>query len=158
MEPVGMSSGLLTLTAFAFQSSKTLYELISSFQNHGRNVRQLKEEVEALNGVLGSLHHTLHQSELDLSALELPLQRCGRACQEFAEVIEKCTTRSKGPRTSFRDWFRISYMGKDIAGFASLVAGYKATIIIALGDANMYGLNSPSEPGTMLTHTDAQQQ
>ena len=137
MDPIGISSGLLTLTAFAFQSSKTLYRLVSSFENHGRYVRQLKDEVEALNSVLGTLHDTIDQNELDLSALELPLRSCGTACQEFAEVIEQCSARSKGSRTSFRDWFRISYMGKDIAGFTSVVAGYKATITIALCDANM---------------------
>ena len=132
MDLIGTHFGLLTSTAIAFQSSKALYQQLSSFRNDGRNVQRLKEEVKAVNDVLGSLHHTLDQNKLDLSDLELPVRRCGMACQEFAKIIEK-----RNAQPSFRDWFKISYKGMDVAGFTSLVAGYKATIIIALGDANL---------------------
>ena len=137
MDPIGISSGLLTLTGFALQSSRTLYDLINSFQHHGRYVRQLKDELEALGTVLGSLHETIDQDVLDLSALEIPLRHCGKACEEFTKLINKSTSRSGGQKTSFRDWVKISYIGKDIAGFTGLLAGYKSTITIALGDANM---------------------
>ena len=136
-EPIGVASGALALTVFAFQSSKTLCELISSFKNYGRNVYNLKRELEALTIVLGSLHETVEDGTVDLSSLELPLSHCGKACKEFAAVINKCTAHTKESRASFRDWFRLSYMGKDISTFTNLVAGYKATITIALGDSNM---------------------
>ena len=136
-EPIGVTSGVLALTAFAFQSSKTLYQLFHSFQHHGSKVQQLKDELQALTGVLESLQATLEAATMDMSSLKLPLLRCGKACQEFAEIVQKCTAHSKGPRTSFRDWVKLNYMGKDVAGFTTLMASYKATIMIALGDANM---------------------
>ncbi len=136
-DPISLGSGLLTLVVFALQSSKTLYQAFESFQNHGRTVRELKEELMALNEVLQSLQATVDQTDTRLSALKLPLLSCGKACAEFAAVIARCTLHYNGSRKSFRDWARLSYMGKDIVGFRSLMAGYKSTITIALGDANM---------------------
>jgi hypothetical protein len=131
------ASAILTLVVFAFQSSKSLYEAVSSFQTNQRNVRELNEELEALNEVLESLRQAAATMDIDFSSLELPLRRCGRACEDFKGVIEKCTEHSGGSRTSFRDWARLRYMGDDITGFKNVLASYKSTIIIALGDANV---------------------
>lgn len=137
-EPIGVAAGLLGLATFAFQSSVALYKTVQSFQFHPKRVRDLKEELEALSGVLGSLTEMASATtDVDLSALDLPLQRCGNACKDFEQEIIKCSSRSGVSRTSFRDWTRLKYMGDDIDGFKQLLAGYKSTIIIALTDANL---------------------
>ncbi|KAF4620150.1 hypothetical protein G7Y89_g14671 [Cudoniella acicularis] len=136
-DPIGIASGLLALAVFAFQSSTQLYQLVESFQNNQRVVRELKEELEALNGVLRSLQETAASTDADLTSLKLPLLRCGNACRDFEAVILKCTAHSSGSKTSFRDWARLKYMGDDIVGFKTMLTGYKSTISIALGDANM---------------------
>jgi Fungal N-terminal domain of STAND proteins len=125
----------LTLVVSALQSSKSLYQAFDSLQYNGRTVRELKEELVALNEVLQLLQETVNRTDTGLSALELPLSSCAEACAEFAVVVARCTTERS--RSSFRDWARLSYLGKDIAGFRLLVAGYKSTITIALADANM---------------------
>jgi hypothetical protein len=137
-EPIGMASGLLALSGFAFQATITLYKMVQSFQFHPKQIRDLEEELEALSGVLGSLTQTVSATiDVDLSALELPLLRCGNACKEFEQEIIKCSSRSGGNRTSFRDWAKLRYMGDNIDGFRQLLAGYKSTINIALTDANL---------------------
>ncbi|KAI3326534.1 hypothetical protein HD806DRAFT_487509 [Xylariaceae sp. AK1471] len=137
-ETIGLASGLLALSTFAFQSSITLYKTVQSFQFHPKYVRELNEELEALNGVLCSLSDTITASiDVDLSALKLPLLSCGRACNEFEQLIIKCSSRSGGSRTSFRDWAKVQYMGDNIDGFKRMLAGYKSTINIALTDANL---------------------
>ncbi|KAF2176781.1 hypothetical protein K469DRAFT_645268 [Zopfia rhizophila CBS 207.26] len=136
-EPIGIASGLLTLVGFALQCSKSLYQAIESFQSNHRTIRQLKEELDALYEVLHSLHEVIAAGDTGLSSLKLPLLRCGKACKEFEEVIAKCTAHSGGPRTSFRDWAKLMYMGNDIVGFKNMLASYKSTIAIALGDANI---------------------
>jgi hypothetical protein len=141
-EPIGITSGLLTLATVAFQSSVALYQTIESFQSHLTRVRGLLEETEALTGVLQSLTETIRTTDLDLSALELPLRRCGSACTEFGQELIKCSARSGGSRTSFRDWAKLRYMGDNIDGFRQLVAGYKSTIVIALTDATWYVIAS----------------
>jgi len=137
-EPIGLASGLLTLATFAFQSSIALFKTVQSYQFHPKRVRDLSEEVDALSAVLGSLTETVSATtDVDLSALHLPLLRCGNACKEFEQEIIKCSSRSGGSRTSFRDWAKLSYMGDNIDGFRQLLAGYKSTITIALTDANL---------------------
>jgi hypothetical protein len=137
-ETVGLASGLLALATFAFQSSITLFNIVQSFQSHPKRVRDLLEELEALSGVLGPLTETISATtDVDLSALGLPLLRCGKSCKEFEQEIMKCSSRSGSTRTSFRDWARIRYMGEDMDGFRRLLAGYKLTINIALTDANL---------------------
>jgi hypothetical protein len=59
VEPIGITSGLLTLATFAFQSSITLFRTIQSFQSHLTRVRGVLEELEALAGVLRSLTETI---------------------------------------------------------------------------------------------------
>jgi len=136
-DPLSIASGVLTLTVFAFQSSRALYQTVASLQNNQRTVRQLKEELEALSGALEALQETINNVDIDLAILRLPLLRCGKACEEFEALIVKCTAHSSGSKTSFRDWAKLKYMGEDIVGFKNMLAGYKSTIIIALGDANM---------------------
>lgn len=137
-EAIGVVSGLLTLASFAFQSSTELYQMIQSFRSHPKDVRDLEEELEALCGVLAQLTDTINATtELDLSSLDLPLRRCGNACKEFKQELEKCSSRSSASRTSFRDWAKLKYMGENIDNFRRLLAGYKITICIALADANL---------------------
>jgi len=137
-EPIGLASGLMALAGFAFQASITLYQTVKSFQFHPKQLRDLEQELEALSGVLSSLTETVSATTgVDLSALDLPLLRCGNACKEFEQEIMKCSSRSGGNRTSFRDWAKLRYMGDNIDGFRQLLAGYKSTINIALTDASL---------------------
>jgi hypothetical protein len=137
-EAIGLASGLLALTVFAFQSSVSLSQVVDSFQSNKKIIRELKEELEALSGVLQSLEQAAADNGQYLSSLSLPLLRCGKACKDFEEVIVKCTAHSGGSRTSFRDWAKLKYMGDDIAGFKDMLAGYKSTINIAFAGANLY--------------------
>ncbi|KAH7370315.1 hypothetical protein BKA65DRAFT_488158 [Rhexocercosporidium sp. MPI-PUGE-AT-0058] len=90
-EPISLASGLLALAGFAFQASITLYQTVQSFKFHPKQLRDLKEELEALSGVLGSLTETVSATtDVDLSALDLPLLRCGNACKEFGQEIMSC--------------------------------------------------------------------
>jgi hypothetical protein len=43
---------VLALAVFAFPSSQVLYKIVVSFQSSQRAVRELKEELEVLNGAL----------------------------------------------------------------------------------------------------------
>ncbi|KAL4781665.1 hypothetical protein BJX76DRAFT_10180 [Aspergillus varians] len=137
-DPIGVASGLLALTTFAFQSSLSLCDMVKTFRSHPARVRDLLDELEALSGVLGPLVERVEATkDMELSVLNLPLLRCGNACKEFEQEIMKCASRSSATRTSFRDWAKLRYMGDDIDGFRRVLAAYKLTINIALTDANL---------------------
>jgi hypothetical protein len=137
-EPIGIAAGIVALTSFAFTSSISLYQTVESFRANQKNIRELKEELEALNRILEDLQVAAAKDSTHLERLNVPLLRCGKACSEFEAVIIKCTAHYKGSRTSFRDWLSLQYMGSDIAGFKNMLAGYKSTISIALGVANLF--------------------
>lgn len=136
-DPVSVAAGIVGLTAFAIQSSKALYDTIEKIKNNGRNVRELKEELTALSSVLKSLEETLAISEVDFGALQPPLLRCGRLCQEYSVLIGKCSAHAGSGRFSLRDFLMSTYKNKDIIELRALLAAYKSTIAIALADANM---------------------
>jgi hypothetical protein len=137
-QSINLSSGLLPLATFAFQSSITLYNTIQNFEFRPKLVRDLTEELEALRDVLSLLTENISApTDVDLSTLESSLLRCGNSCKDFEQEIWKFSLRSGGSRTSFRDWAKLRYMGEDIDWFRRLLAGYKSTIIIALTDANL---------------------
>lgn len=138
-DPIGIASGALALATFAFKSSVSLFQAIQSFQNNKREIRELREELEALNKAVESLKQLASEDETRFEGLRLPLLRCGRACTDFEQVIADCTKHSREAKTSFRDWAKLQYMGSDIAGFKNMLAGYKATISIAVADVNLYG-------------------
>ncbi|KAJ5235401.1 uncharacterized protein N7469_004569 [Penicillium citrinum] len=137
-EPIGLASGILTLATFALQCSVSLYETVDSYRSHPKRVRDLLGELGALSDVLNGLVDLVQsKSGVDLSVLDLPLLRCGNVCKEFQQEVLDCASRSNSSRTSFRDWARLTYMGNNIDDFRDLLAGYKATINIALTDANL---------------------
>ena len=135
-DPISISSGILALTSFAFQSSGSLCQAVTSLQSNQRTVRELKEELDDLNEVLHELQKMVISGGVDLSLLQLPLLRCGNACKDFKAIIDKCATHSES-KTSIRDWAKLKYRGDDMGGFKNLLAGYKSTIMIALANANM---------------------
>jgi hypothetical protein len=136
-DPLSAASGIVALVTFALQSSKILYDTVVSFQKLPKFIQDLKDEVEALNEVLQTLQRTVAGSDVDLTALELPLRQCGKACKDFAASIAKCSKHTTASRSSFRDWAKLRYLGDDIIGFQKMLAGYKATITIALANINM---------------------
>jgi hypothetical protein len=137
VDPIGAASGIVALVTFALQSSKLLYKTVASFQKLPKFVEDLKNELEALNGVLQTLQGTVSSSDVDLTALELPLRQCGKACKDFDALIAKCFRHATDSKRSFRDWARLQYLGDDVIGFQKMMAGYKSTIIIALSNVNM---------------------
>lgn len=139
-ESIGITSGLLALATFAFQSSLSLYQIIQSLRSYQRVIRELKQELKTLHGGLHSLQQAVTNDSADLASLELPLLCCGKACKDLEVVIMKRTANPSESRTSIREWAAWKYMGNDIAKFTALLAVYKSTISIALADANLYTL------------------
>ena len=136
-DPVSISSGIVALATFAYQSSKSLHQLIQSFRNHTKTIRELGDELTTLDQALVSLGETVSEDVDGLSALKIPLLRCGHACKEFQEVVTSCSRHSGQSRASFRDWAKLQYMGDDISSFKNMISGYKATICVALGNVNL---------------------
>jgi hypothetical protein len=137
-DPISIASGLLALVIFAHKSCLTLHTTIQSFKSQPKRVRDLMDELKELMGVLQSLTDTVKsEKDVNLSALDQPLRRCGSACDEFLQELQKCCSRSGGDRQSFRDWAKLRYMGDNIDDFKVSLAAYKSTITIALTEVQL---------------------
>lgn len=136
-EVLGSLSAIMSLATLALQSSITLYQTVQSLQSRDKVIRELRQEVEALQAVLQALHGSIYSFEVDLTALTQPLMRCSNACNEFNTLLMKFAPQSIGERSRKRDWLRMKYMGEDITGFKNMLASYKSTISLALAYANL---------------------
>ncbi|KAI1070684.1 hypothetical protein LB507_006699 [Fusarium sp. FIESC RH6] len=137
-DPLSVASGVIAIVTATLQSSKLLYETIQSFRNHQTAVSDLVRELKALESVLRSLQDHVRTDDRAFLPLKFPLMQCRQACADFQTLVEQNSKRSRDKaRTSFRDWAKLMYMNGDIVSFKELLAGYKATITIALADANL---------------------
>ena len=138
-DPLSVTASVLAVAGFALKSSLVLHATIRGFQSQNKDARALKAEVGDLSGVLESLLETVaNNPTLDFKALEVPLQRCGNACDEYGKLITRCTKHSsEGSRPSVRDWITQKYLQGDINDFKAMLATYKSTINIALANANL---------------------
>ncbi|KAH7176249.1 hypothetical protein EDB81DRAFT_836346 [Dactylonectria macrodidyma] len=138
MDPVSVTTSVLAVGGFALTASTTLHNIIRSYQSQNKDARALKAEVNDLTVVLGLLLETIaNNPTLDFKGLELPLQRCGTVCEDYAKVIARCTKHSDGSRPSARDWITQKYLQGDINDFRTMLTTYKSTINIALANANL---------------------
>ncbi|KAM5355045.1 hypothetical protein ACJ41O_001691 [Fusarium nematophilum] len=138
MEPFSTSASVIAVAGFALKASTTLYGIIRGYQSQNKDARALKSEVNDLNVVLELLLETVSSNPtLDFKGLELPLQRCGDACEDYAKLIARCTKHSDGSRPSVRDWITQKYLQGDINDFKAMLETYKSTINIALANANL---------------------
>lgn len=156
-EAVGLASGVLTLSVFAFKSGTKLYNTIKTFDSLPYQVRELLTELVSLTAVLKKLSEVGSLDlEVDLSALTSTLQQCTRSCNGVETELLTYCSRSGIDRASFRDWLKLKCSGGGgIEGFRQQLIGYKATITVALSFANLYVFyppHNPQEPAELMTH------
>ena len=135
---IGLSSGFGSLVSLTVESSTALCRTIKSLQNKETAVLELRNEAEDLDSVLRTLEGSMENMVAEVEILRQPLTRCQNTCRDFKRLINESTKHSTEERTSIWDWLRLRYMGEDIKGFKSMLAGYKSTITIALMFNNMY--------------------
>ncbi|KAJ5088693.1 hypothetical protein N7456_012309 [Penicillium angulare] len=137
-ELVGTVSAVLSLAIFAFDTSKTLHDAVTSFKSQRKAIKDLQLDLESLNSILGSVQR-LAEDTRDVQKLEplrQPLNCCLKACQEMNNMLQSCQSHSKGEHDSIRDWLRMKYNEKSFDEMKQQIASYKATLNICLGAIN----------------------
>jgi DNA mismatch repair ATPase MutS len=138
-EAVGLASAILGLTIFAYDTSKSLYEAVSSFRTQRKTVKDLQDELNSLTTILGSIRTYAEGLEevQRLEPLRKPLERCLTICQEMRESLEACTKHSAEGRGSVRDWLNMRYHGKSFEDIRKQLSSYKSTLSITFASINM---------------------
>lgn len=138
-EAVGFVSALLSLTILAYDTSKSLYEVVSSFRSQRKAIKDLQIELSSLVTILRSIRTHAEDSEevRKLEPLRQPLEYCSTICQEMHGMLEACTKHAAQGRDSVRDWLNMRYHEKSFEDMKQRLASYKSTLSIAFESINM---------------------
>ena len=138
-DPLSLTSAIVGLVPISYQAARALRDTIESFKKHPRQIRDLLNELEDLINILEELESIVHAPEgVHLGLLKAPLRRCNSACKEFQQTLIACKGRNDGgTQSDFSGWLKIQWKGNDINEFKNRLAGYKATIAIAIAGANL---------------------
>ncbi|KAJ3496184.1 hypothetical protein NLG97_g2847 [Lecanicillium saksenae] len=139
MDPVSLTCSAITLTTFALSASIQLTTALRGLQGHDKRTIALKRELIDLAAVLESLQQTIESNPaIDFDALKSPLHRCGTACKEYGELVARFSKHSGGSKLgNIADWAKQKYLQGDVTDFKDMLAGYKATINIAIANVNI---------------------
>jgi hypothetical protein len=140
MAGIGEASSILALTIFAFQSSKSLYDAVSSFKSQRKAIKDVQTDLGSLVTVLDLIRQQAQGSQDGdkFEPLRDPLQCCQAICQEMQEMLDVCTSHAKDGRDSVRDWLNMQYRAKSFTDMKQRLASYKSTLSIAFALINMY--------------------
>jgi len=145
-EAVGLTASIIAIAALAYQSSKTLYELLDGIRNAPKTLQGLNEDLSAISHLLKSIKSAMEDSSDDsfsdgvkkcLEEVKPALTGCGKTCHEFKEKMGKIMSHSDEKHTSKRDRIKLQFEEKDILAFRYRLGSYKATLNIALSLASL---------------------
>lgn len=133
MDPVTIFS----LVTLCISSSASLYKAVDAIKSRKQDVRHLKKEVGDLNIVLQALAKNLEETTENFEILRLILEQCGRACKDFEEKVLDKLGKTESPLKDVKAFARLQLLGGSVNSFRKLIGSYKATLTIALADANL---------------------
>ncbi|KAL2802137.1 hypothetical protein BJX63DRAFT_438159 [Aspergillus granulosus] len=141
--PPSLDSDLPTLSIFALEASIALYSTTKRYQLPPKNARDLSKDIETLIDSLSPLREVISTfADTDFAVLKFPLLRCGTACNEFEQEIQKCLPFSDDGNSDHRGWAKLKYIGGGINDFKDLLSGYGSTFRLALADVHLRSQSS----------------
>ncbi|KOS37185.1 hypothetical protein ACN38_g12038 [Penicillium nordicum] len=93
-------------------------------------LKELIETPKALGEVCSPTSEALDTTVFDFSKLEIPLNICGKACEEFQQKIKQSSSTSGS--NDIRYWNELQIMGDNVDHFQQLLCGYKMAFSIVL--------------------------
>ncbi|OJJ33443.1 hypothetical protein ASPWEDRAFT_30519 [Aspergillus wentii DTO 134E9] len=138
-EAIGLASSILGLAVFAYDTSKSLYEAISSYKSQRKTIRDLQTDISSLVTILESIQTQARDSQDDkrLKPLQQPLECCLETCQEMRKALDMCTKHSGEGQNSIQDWLKMRYHEKSFEDMKQRLASYKSTLSITFDAINI---------------------
>lgn len=145
-EGLGVAAAIIGVATLAYQSSKSLYELISTIREAPATLQELGADLSALQQLLGSLEAKLKDTpdtslseglKYCLEETKPCLEGCAKACKDFRTKLSEIMSHSTQGHTSRRDKVKLHFQEQDILVFRYRIASWKATLSIALELASL---------------------
>ncbi|KAL4733494.1 hypothetical protein BDV11DRAFT_210170 [Aspergillus similis] len=141
-DPLSITASMLAVITAAVESVKSLHSTVKRFKDRDKTLRRLRNELEDLTNILGSLGDVINADMPMLALLQGPVERCSQLCREFEQAMEVFGRKSA---TGFRDWAKMEFMKGDINEFIDNIAGYQSTINVGLGTITIINLEDERE-------------
>jgi hypothetical protein len=117
-----------------FIEIRSFHQMVKSSEIKGQDLLNelggLIETLKALGEVFNPTSEVLDTSVFDFSKLEIPLNICGKASEEFQQKIKQSSSTSGS--NDMRYWNEIKIMGDNVDHFQQLLCGYKMAFTIFL--------------------------
>jgi archaellum component FlaC len=137
MDPFSLVVGTLTLVQLCIKSGSVLHDAINSIKTNNQEIRLFLAEIESLIKVLQALERNVKQDADTFKSLDFVLEQCTSACDNLNKTVVKAFGDSKQQFEGMKVWIRLKRHAGDIEAFKKLVDSYKATLTIAVADANL---------------------
>ena len=147
-DPLSVIASVVSIAGFALHSARRLKDVIDGIQGAPRAVQAVSSDLQAVSGVLDTLHRLLGQTksrkrvspmELELvTILQLPLHNCVSTCKEIDDAIKphiKPTSQAKGSRWSKLAWY---WREKDMLALQTKLMTSKSSLEMAIAVTTMW--------------------
>ncbi|KAL2837298.1 hypothetical protein BJY01DRAFT_221144 [Aspergillus pseudoustus] len=125
------------LFAFASNAISVLSSTTQNIQPHTKSVTSLLIQLEAIVKVIYELEEAVQtKTDIDLSALRLPISYCGTVCEQFNDQVQHQLAHFNNDSERLRGWVRLRYMGGGVDDTKELLSVCDLTLSISL--ANMH--------------------
>jgi hypothetical protein len=123
----------------ALNSVIALSNIINEFSYRPKRIRNLLEELGALDNIISSIVTLTANSTTnnDHPIIDPILAQCHERCEGYARELKKLTLRPGDDRITFRGWARLLYKGVDINGFTEMLAMNRSIFLMWLANVSM---------------------
>jgi archaellum component FlaC len=137
MDPFSLVIGTLTLVQLCIKSSALLYDAVNSIKTKNQEIKLFVAEIKSLIDVLQALEQNVEKDANTFGSLNCVLEQCQYACDNLNKAVAKASGDSKQQFEGIKIWIRLKRHEGDIEAFKKLIDSYKATLTIAIADANL---------------------
>lgn len=138
-DPLSITTAILGITATVFKSGKTLHDLISSYKELPRNIRDLRDDLKSLCDVLTRVqtYAEHHASDSRIESLRGPLQSSLTICSDLNESWNECMKTSKTGEHSFRAWMRMKWRDKTFNDMKNRLESYRSVLSLSFASISL---------------------
>lgn len=148
MDPFSIAVGALGITDFALSSIDQLRKTISSLTEAQDVVQDISSNLEAIQRPLTALQEfkfpdgpscTAAKEDLKKTGVAEAVNKCGQACTEFNEKLNKWTKHSTNTKLSLRDRLSVGVWNKEkISTFRTRVRACQSIVRFSVESTQLY--------------------
>lgn len=159
MDPLSITAGALGITDFALSNIDQLRKTISSLAEAQDVVQDITSNLETIQRPLTALQEfkfpdgpscTAAKEDLKKTGLAEAVNKCGQACADFDEKLNKWTKHSTRTKLSLRDRLSVGVWNKEkIVTFRTRVHTCQAIVQLSVESTQLY-VEALLHPGHFL--------